>query len=51
VALKTNDIITEVENMRSRGVDFLTIPVSYYDNLRKNLPHMSVPLDENIDIL
>lgn len=50
-ALRTTNIIQEVENLRSRGVDFLTIPVSYYDNLRKNLPHMNVKLDEDIDVL
>jgi len=37
--------------MRDRGVDFLTIPDSYYDNLRKNLPHMNIKVDENIDLI
>lgn len=45
------NIIKEVEAMRLRGVDFLTIPDSYYDNLRKNLPHMSVKLEEDIDTI
>jgi 4-hydroxyphenylpyruvate dioxygenase len=51
IALKTDNIIREVEALKSRGVDFLSIPDTYYDNLRKNLPHMNVKVDEDINIL
>lgn len=37
--------------MKNRGVEFLTIPDSYYDNLRKNLPHANIKVKEDIDIL
>ena len=37
--------------MRARGVDFLSIPDTYYDHLRKNLPDMSIKISEDIDIL
>jgi 4-hydroxyphenylpyruvate dioxygenase len=33
VALFSDDIISTVSNMRDRGVDFLTIPDTYYDDL------------------
>jgi len=33
VALATNDIITTVTALRDRGVDFLMVPSSYYDEL------------------
>ncbi len=51
IALRTTDIIKAVETTRDRGVEFLKIPDSYYDNLRKNLPHMNIKVDENIDLL
>jgi len=34
IALNTSDIIQTVGNLQGRGVDFLTIPDSYYDILR-----------------
>lgn len=51
IALKTEDIIHTVESMKSRGVDFLTIPDTYYDNIRKALPDMSIKIAEDIDVL
>jgi 4-hydroxyphenylpyruvate dioxygenase len=33
VALATDDIITTVSALRDRGVDFLTVPPSYYDTV------------------
>ncbi|NOT09223.1 MAG: 4-hydroxyphenylpyruvate dioxygenase [Gemmatimonadales bacterium] len=33
VALATNDIVKTVTDLKSRGVEFLTVPTSYYDNL------------------
>lgn len=40
------DVITK---LRKRGVEFLEIPNAYYDNLRKNIPHMSIEIKEDID--
>jgi len=37
--------------MRQRGTEFLTIPDTYYDNLRKNLPDMNIKISEDIDAL
>lgn len=51
IALRTNEIIPTVENMHKRGVEFLSIPETYYDNLRKNLPDMTVKISEDIDLL
>ncbi len=33
IALATDDILATVEKLRSRGVDFLTVPTTYYDEL------------------
>lgn len=34
IALRTDDIITAIQRMKARGCEFLTIPDSYYENLR-----------------
>lgn len=51
IALKTETIIDTVDNMRTRGIEFLSIPDTYYDNLRKNLPDMNITVSEDIDLL
>lgn len=55
IAINTPDIITSVTNMKQRGCDFLTIPSSYYDTLRKNLvTHNKIskrPVMEDLDVL
>ena len=40
-----------MENLKARGIEFLSIPDTYYDILRKNLPDMSIKVSEDIDHL
>ena len=51
IALNTTDIIKTIELLRKRGVEFLEVPKAYYDNLRKNLPNISINIKEDIDTL
>ena len=51
IALNTSDIISTIEKLKARGVDFLNVPKTYYDNLRKNLPNITVEIKESIDTL
>lgn len=52
IALNTGNVINTVEALRARGVEFLTIPTSYYDNLRKNLSaQTSITVKEDLDVL
>lgn len=51
VALNTNNIIEAVENLRARGVEFLHVPDSYYDMLRKKLKSSNTKIIEDINIL
>ena len=44
VALATHDIVRTVTDLRSRGVEFLKIPDSYYDELEARVGH----IDESI---
>lgn len=37
IALKTNDIISTIENLKARGVEFIAVPRNYYDALEARL--------------
>lgn len=47
LALATNDIIKTVRELQSRGVEFLTIPTNYYDDLVERVG----PIDEDVESL
>jgi catechol 2,3-dioxygenase-like lactoylglutathione lyase family enzyme len=51
IALSVADIIKTIEALRARGVEFLSIPDAYYDNLRARLAHSKVKVTESIDML
>ena len=48
VALATNDIVSAVDTLRARGVDFLDTPGSYYTDphLRARIGAVRVPIEE-----
>jgi 4-hydroxyphenylpyruvate dioxygenase len=47
IALATNDIITTVSAMRKRGVEFLRVPDSYYDQLTDRVGE----IEEDVSVL
>jgi 4-hydroxyphenylpyruvate dioxygenase len=49
VALNTDNIMHAIPNLRSRGVEFLSIPDSYYENLRLRLAKSPVTIKESLD--
>jgi 4-hydroxyphenylpyruvate dioxygenase len=51
IALNTNDIITAVGNLRARGVDFLQVPDTYYEQLRERLKTAKIKVTEDMDKL
>ena len=51
IAINTSDIITAVTALRARGVEFLTIPSIYYENLKIRLQSSSTKVTENLDTL
>lgn len=51
IALNTSDIITSIENLRARGVEFLYVPDSYYDMLRHRLKSSSTKVIEDLTVL
>lgn len=46
LALATDNILQTVTNLRDRGVEFLTVPTSYYDELQGRVGKIDEPLDE-----
>lgn len=51
IALNTSNIIAAIQNLRARGMDFLTVPDVYYDMLRKRLAESKINIKEDLKIL
>jgi 4-hydroxyphenylpyruvate dioxygenase len=49
IALRTDDIIESITRMKARGCQFLTIPATYYELLRKKLADSPVDVKEDLD--
>ena len=46
MALATNDIIHTVTTLRDRGVEFLTVPTTYYEELQGRVGKIDEPLEK-----
>jgi 4-hydroxyphenylpyruvate dioxygenase len=46
IAVSTRDIVATVAAMRERGVEFLTIPDAYYDEVPSRVPEVTEQLDD-----
>jgi 4-hydroxyphenylpyruvate dioxygenase len=53
IALATDDIIRTVSRLRDQGIEFLTVPASYYAELQARVGRIDEPVDElaNLGIL
>ena len=51
IALRTHDIISAVTNLTERGIDFISVPDSYYELMRQRLQTVGLKLDEDFDTL
>ena len=52
IAMRTEDIVTTVERMKARGVEFLEkIPDAYYDRLKEGLKNAGLEVKEDIETL
>ena len=45
LALATNDIVRTVKSLQDRGVEFLTVPTTYYDELQGRVGKIDEPVD------
>jgi 4-hydroxyphenylpyruvate dioxygenase len=46
IALRTDDIVATVRALRARGVRFMTVPDTYYDDARRRLAGVALPWDD-----
>jgi len=51
IALKTEDILDSVTKLKQRGVEFLTIPDTYYSNLEKRLSDSNIKVAEDLSTI
>ncbi|EME79664.1 uncharacterized protein MYCFIDRAFT_212281 [Pseudocercospora fijiensis CIRAD86] len=51
IALRTRDIISAVSNLRARGVEFIGVPDTYYENLRMRLKQSGTKLNESFETI
>lgn len=50
-ALVTSDIVASIRAMRRNGMEFLTVPDTYYEDLQKKLDNQDRKIKENIEDL
>ncbi|MDX1439797.1 MAG: 4-hydroxyphenylpyruvate dioxygenase [Rubricoccaceae bacterium] len=46
IAMATDDILSTVSQLRNRGVQFLTVPTTYYEELQSRVGKIDEPVDE-----
>ncbi|CAI7995166.1 4-hydroxyphenylpyruvate dioxygenase, partial [Geodia barretti] len=51
IALRSNNIIETITNLRARGMEFLKIPDTYYTELRRRLERAKITVKENMNDL
>jgi len=51
IALQTNDIIYTITQLKARGLEFLTIPKSYYVSIKQKLSKSPIKVKEDLDKL
>lgn len=51
VAFNTSDIIAAIKALSDRGLEFLSIPGTYYEHLRDRLKKANLQISESIDVL
>ena len=51
IALRTPDIITAVTNLKARGVEFISVPETYYESMRERLRQSGLLLNESFETI
>ena len=51
IALRTDDIILTVTNLRERGIEFISVPDTYYEAMSKRLAKAGMKLNEDFSAL
>ncbi|KAK3540396.1 hypothetical protein QTP70_030409 [Hemibagrus guttatus] len=51
IAMNTSDIITAIRNLKERGMEFMSVPNAYYEQLREKLKNSKVQINEDLSTL
>ncbi|KAF2016477.1 4-hydroxyphenylpyruvate dioxygenase [Aaosphaeria arxii CBS 175.79] len=51
IALRTDDIISAITNLKARGVEFIKVPETYYDSMKMRLKRAGLTLNEDFETL
>jgi 4-hydroxyphenylpyruvate dioxygenase len=51
IALSTDDIIRDIRSLKARGVDFIKVPRTYYDNVQARLKQTGLVLKEDFNTI
>jgi 4-hydroxyphenylpyruvate dioxygenase len=51
IALRTPDIISAVSNLRARGVEFISVPETYYISMKKRIAQTGLKLNESFETI
>ena len=51
IAIRTKDIVSAVANLRARGVEFISVPDTYYETMKLRLKKTGMKLEEDFKTL
>ena len=51
IALRTDNIIRDITNLKARGVEFIKVPETYYDSMKTRLKKAGLTLNEDFETL
>ncbi|KAF2688580.1 4-hydroxyphenylpyruvate dioxygenase [Lentithecium fluviatile CBS 122367] len=51
IALRTDDIVRDITNLKARGVEFIKVPETYYDAMKARLKRAGMTLNEDFETL
>ncbi|KAK9312028.1 Glyoxalase/Bleomycin resistance protein/Dihydroxybiphenyl dioxygenase [Lipomyces starkeyi] len=51
IALRTQNIIETITNMKARGVEFISVPSTYYEQMRIRLSNSCIKINEDFTML
>lgn len=51
IALRTDNIVRDITNLKARGVEFIKVPETYYDSMKMRLKKAGLTLNEDFEVL
>ncbi|KAF2243189.1 4-hydroxyphenylpyruvate dioxygenase [Trematosphaeria pertusa] len=51
IALRTDNIVRDITNLKARGVEFIKVPETYYEAMRLRLKKAGMVLNEDFEVL